>query len=96
MSSRIHTYTEFGQQIHHESSLRIRNVISQRRRLLFIRIQQLIAIAALGFLLWLWFSGSRYHAPQPSYPYYDTEKPMPPWSEPAPLQGNYTREGDYK
>jgi len=91
MSSQIHTYTEFGQQIHNESSLRTRTLISQRRRLLFIRIQQLVAIATLGFLLWLWFAASSDHAPQPSYPYYDTQKPVPPWSEPAQLEGNYGR-----
>jgi len=96
MSSQIHTYTEFRQQIQHDQPLRTRDVISQRPRLLVIRIQQLIAIATLGLLFWLGFSVSRHHAAQPSYPYYDTQKPVPPWSEPAPLAGNYSKEGGYK
>jgi hypothetical protein len=94
MSPQIHTYTEFRQELQHDQPLRTRNVISQRPRVLVIRIQQLVAVATLGLLLWLWFGGSRHHAPQPSYPYYDTQKPVPPWSEPAPLQGNYSREGE--
>ena len=94
MSPQIHAYTEFRQQIHHDQPLWTRNVIYQRPRVLVVRIQQLIAIGTLGFLLWLWFDVSTYQAPRPSYPYYDTQKPVPPWSEPAPLQGNYSREGE--
>ena len=48
-------------------------------------------IAALTFLFGLWFGVSTYHAPRPSYPYYDTQKPVPPWSEPTPLEGNRDR-----
>jgi hypothetical protein len=96
MSSGIHTYSEFRQQIQHDQPLWTRNVISQRPRLLFVRIQQLVAVATLGFLLWLWFGVSRHDASQPSYPYYDTQKPVPPWSEPGPLEGNYSKKGDYK
>ena len=96
MSSQIDTYTELRQQIHYNPRLWTRDVISQRRPLFFIRVQQLLAIAALGFLFWLWFGVSTYHAPQPSYPYYDTQKPVPPWSEPTPLEGNHNREGEYR
>jgi hypothetical protein len=44
-------------------------------------------IAALSFLLvGLWFGVSTHHAPpQVSYPYYDTQKPVPPWSEPKAI-----------
>jgi hypothetical protein len=96
MSPQVQAYTEFRQEIQHHQPFWTRNAISQRPRALVIRIQQLIAIATLGFLFWLWFSVSGHDQPQPSYPYYDTQKPVPPWSEPAPLQGNYDREGDSK
>ena len=96
MSSQIQTYTEFGREIQHHQRFWTRNTISQRPRVLVIRIQQLIAVGTLGFLLWLWFDVSTYRAPRPTYPYYDTQKPVPPWREPARLQGNYSREGDYK
>jgi hypothetical protein len=48
-------------------------------------------IVVLGFVFWLWFGVSTYHAPLARYPYYDTQKPVPPWSEPMPLKGNYGR-----
>ena len=96
MSSQIQTFSEFRQQIQHDQPSWTRNVISQRPRVVVARIQQLIAIATLAFLVWLWFGGLRHPTPQPTYPYYDTQKPVPPWSEPAPLQGNYSRKGDYK
>jgi hypothetical protein len=52
-------------------------------------------IAALSFLfVGLWFAVSTYLVPQPSYPYYDTHRPVPPWSEPAPLDGNRDRGGE--
>ena len=79
----IHTYTELLQQIHHDPPLRIRNVISKRPPFLLTLVKQLAAIiAALTFLFGLWFGVSTYHTPRPSYPYYDTQKPVPPWSEP--------------
>ena len=44
-------------------------------------------IAMLGFLLiGLWFGISTRQTRQPIYPYYDTQKPVPPWSEPMPLR----------
>ena len=48
-------------------------------------------IVALGFVFWLWFGVSAYHAPRATFPYYDIQKPVPPWSEPMPLEGNYDR-----
>jgi hypothetical protein len=96
MSLQIQTYSELRHEIQHSQPFWTRNAISQRHRVLVIRIQQLVAVATLGLFLWLWFGGSRHHPPQPTYPYYDTQKPVPPWSEPAPLQGNYSREGEYK
>ncbi len=65
-----------------------RDVISQRPRFLFTHVKQLAAIiAALGCL---------FAAPRPSYPYYDTQKPVLPWSEPTPLEGNHDRGGEYR
>jgi len=55
-----------------------------------------IAIAVIGFLFWLWFGASNDHTPLPSYPYYDTQRPVPPWSEPAPLAGNYNRKAEQR
>jgi hypothetical protein len=94
MSPQVHTYTAFRQEIQQDQSFWTRNVISQRPRALVTRIQQLVALATLGVLLWLWFGGSRQQLPQPSYPYYDTQKPVPPWSEPAVLEGNSSRQGE--
>jgi hypothetical protein len=59
---------------------------------LFTHVKQVtVIIAVLAFLFGLWFGVSTHHAPPPSYPYYDTHKPVPPWSEPAPLEGNRDR-----
>jgi hypothetical protein len=57
---------------------------------LFTHIKRVAAIiAGLSFLfVGLWFGISTRHAPQSRYPYYDTQKPVPPWSEPMPLKGN--------
>ncbi|PYM10259.1 MAG: hypothetical protein DMF15_02685 [Verrucomicrobia bacterium] len=93
----IHTYTELLQQIHHDPPLRIRNVISKRPPFLLTLVRQLaVIIAALTFLFGLSFGVSTYYAPRPSYPYYDTQKPVPPWSEPTPLEGNRDRGGEYR
>ena len=93
----IHTYTELLQQIHHDPPLRIRNVISKRPPFLLTLVRQLaVIIAALTFLFGLSFGVSTYHTPRPSYPYYDTQKPVPPWSEPTPLEGNRDRGGEYR
>jgi hypothetical protein len=73
------------------------SLIPQRSPFISTHAKQLAAImAALGILLGLWFGIATYHAPRPSYPYYDTQKPVPTWSEPAPLEGNRDRAGEYK
>jgi len=93
----IHTYTELRQQIHHDPRLRTWDVISQRPRFRLTFVKQLAAIiAVLTLLFGLWFGVSTYHTPRPSYPYYDTQKPVPPWSEPTPLEGNRDRGGEYR
>jgi hypothetical protein len=45
-------------------------------------------VLGLGFVFGMWFNVSTPTAPRPTYPYYDTQKPVPPWSEPTPLEGN--------
>jgi len=94
MSHQIHTYTELRQPIHHDPPLWTPIVISLSPPFLFT----LAAImAALGCLfVGLWFGVPTYQAPRPSYPYYDTQKPVPPWSEPSPLKGNRNRGGEYR
>ena len=59
-------------------------------RFLFTHSKQVAAIiSGLSFLLvGLWFGISTRHTPQSRYPYYDTERPVPPWSEPMRLKGN--------
>ena len=90
----IHPYAELRQQIH-DARLRTWDVISQRPPFLLTLVKQLVVIiAALTFLFGLWFGVSTYHTPPPSYPYYDTQKPVPPWSEPTPLEGNRDRGGE--
>ena len=98
MFHQIHTYTEFRQQLHYDLPRWTRYVISQRSPFHFTPVKQLaVIIAALTFFfVGLWFGVSTYHAPRLSYPYYDTQKPVPSWSEPAPLKGNRDRGGDYK
>jgi hypothetical protein len=94
-SPQIHTCTQLQQQIHHRPPLWARDVISQRPTFLFTHVKQLAAIiAALTLLFGLWFGVSMYHAPRPSYPYYDTQKQVPPWSEPTPLEGNRDKGGE--
>jgi hypothetical protein len=97
-SHEIDTHIELQQQIYRHARLWRRDVISQRLRLFFlIHVKKLAAIIVmLGFAFWLWYGASTYHAPHTSYPYYDTQKPVPPWSEPMPLQGNYDRGQGHK
>src|SRR5207248_7707134 len=95
MSHQIHIRSQFHQQIHDDMPRWTRDVISQRPPFLFTHLKQLIAILALGcFFAAVWFGVSAYHAPRPTYPYYDTQKPVPPWSEPTPLEGNRDRTGN--
>jgi hypothetical protein len=90
--------TELHQQIYRYARLRRRDVISQRSGLSFSAHARKLAaiIVMLGFVFWLGFGVSTHHPPRPSYPYYDTQKPVPPWSEPMPLKGNYDREEWHK
>jgi len=92
-SREIHTYTEGREQIYRHPGLWRREVISQRPRPSpLTQVTKLAAIiVVLGFVFWLWLGISTYHAPLARYPYYDTQKPVPPWSEPMPLKGNYGR-----
>ena len=93
--SRIPTYTELRQQIHHDPLLSTRDVIARRRPFLLTRVKQPVAITAvLAFLFGLWIGVATYHTTRPSYPYYDTQKPVPPWSEPMPLEGNRDKGGE--
>jgi hypothetical protein len=96
-SQEIDTYTELREQIYGHPRFWRRDVISQRRRPSSLAYVKKLAaiIVALGFVLCL-FGVSTYHAPRASYPYYDTQKPVPPWSEPMPLEGNYDRGQEHK
>jgi hypothetical protein len=97
MSAKIHTYIELREPIYDGPSVWKRDATSQRPPSFHTPVKQLAAtIVALGFLFWLWFDVSTYHAPQASYPYYDTQKPVPPWSEPMPLKGNHDRGEEYR
>jgi hypothetical protein len=92
----IPTYTALLQQIHHPP-LRTRDVTSRRHPFLPALIKQIAAIiAVMTFLFGLWFGVSMYQTPRPSYPYYDMQKPAPPWSEPTPLEGNRDRGGEHR
>ena len=92
----IPTYTALLQQIHHPP-LRTRDVTSRRHPFLPAFIKQIAAIiAVMTFLFGLWFGVSMYRTPRPSYPYYDTQKPAPPWSEPTPLEANRDRGGEHR
>ena len=92
----IPTYTALLQQIHHPP-LQTRIVTSHRHPFLPTFIKQLAAIVAVViFLVGLWFGVAMYQTPLPSYPYYDTHKPLPPWSEPTPLEGNRDRGGEHR
>ncbi len=37
-----------------------------------------------------------HYPPRPSYPYYDTQKLVPPWTEHTPLEGNRDKGGKYR
>jgi len=95
-SQEFDTYTELQQQIYRHPRLWGREVISERPRPSFLTHVKTAIIVVLGFVFWLWFGVSTYHAPLASYPYYDTQKPVPPWSEPMALKGNYHRGEEHK
>lgn len=68
-----------------------------QRHPLSIHIKQLAAfIIVLGFVLGLWFDISTRTVPRLTFPYYNALRPVPPWSEPTPIEGNHGRGGDYK
>jgi hypothetical protein len=94
-SRETRAYAELREQIYRHPQLWTENVLSQHHppRFSFLTHAKNLAaiIAAAGFVFWLWFGPSTNHAPEPSYPYYDTQKPVPVWSEPMPLKGNYGR-----
>ena len=86
------TYAELQQQIYRYPRLWRRDVISQRLQPSSTHAKKLAAvIVVLGFVFCLWFGVPTYRPPLTSYPYYDTQRPVPPWSEPMPLEGNYDR-----
>ena len=92
------TYAQLLRQIYRHRRLWRRDVLSQRPRLSSLTpVKKLAAIiVGLGFVFSLWLGVSTYHPPQASYPYYDIQKPVPPWSEPMPLKGNYDRGQEHK
>ena len=72
---------------YHAPPLWRRDLISQRPLSFFTHVKHLAAIiVALGFPFWLWSSVLTYHAPRPSYPYYDTQKPVPLGASPCHLK----------
>jgi hypothetical protein len=87
------TYAALQQQIYRHARFWGRDPISKGpRSSSSTRIKILAAIAALlGLVFWLSVGVSIDHPLRPSYPYYDTQKPVPPWSEPMPIEGNYDR-----
>jgi hypothetical protein len=97
-SQETDTYTELREQIYRDPQLWRRDGISQRSRASSLtHVKKLAAIiVVLGFAFALWFGVSTYQPPRASYPYYDTQKPVPPWSEPMPLEGNYHRGEGHK
>jgi len=86
-------YAELQRQIYRRPWLWRRDVISQRPcPSPLTHIKKVAAIIALlGLVFWAWSGVSTDRRLRPSYPYYDTQKPVPPWSEPGPLDGNYNR-----
>jgi hypothetical protein len=82
-SRRVHIYSGLSKQIH-------RAPLSRHGK------QLAAIIVALGFLICAWFTFSTPHTSAPNYPYYDTQKPVPPWSEPTPLEGNRDRAGAHR
>src|SRR5437899_537238 len=94
-SRETQTYAELREQIYRHPQLWRRNVISQHhhpRPSFLTHAKKLAAIIAVaGFVFWLWVGASTHRAPEASYPYYDIQKSVPPWSEPMPLKGNYGR-----
>ncbi len=96
-ASQIRIYTKLWQQNHRDPPLWTRDVIVLRLPFLFTHARQLAAIVALGCLvIGLWFGVSTRHASRPIYPYFNTQKLVPPWNEPTPLEGNGDRGGKHR
>ena len=53
-------------------------------------------IIVLVFVVGLGFDISTRTVPRLTFPYYNALKPVPPWSEPTPIEGNHDRGGGYK
>ena len=96
MYCQIDSHAEMWKQIQRDPHVWTRDVTSKASPSLFVRVQQVVSIGVIGFLFWLWFGASKDHTPRPSYPYYDTQEPVPSWSEPAPLAGNYNKKGEQR
>ena len=79
---------ESSLEIPHSSSSQTRIVQSSSFSLQHLGVIIIASIIGLGVLFGFWFDASRPTAPPSTYPYYDTQKPVPPWSEPTPLEGN--------
>ena len=69
----------------------------QRLPFLTTRVKEAtVIITVLALLFGLWFGLLTHYPLRASYPYYDTQEPVPPWSEPVPLEGNRKTGGNYK
>jgi hypothetical protein len=96
-SQEVDTNTALRQEIYRHPRLWRRDVISQPLRPSSLtHVKKLAAIVVVLGSFWLWFGVSPYQAPLATYPYYDIQKPVPPWSEPLPLKGNYDRGEEHK
>ena len=70
---------------------------TQRPPLLITHVKEAtVIITVMAFLFGLWFGVSTHHTPRAIYPYYDMQKPVPPWNEPAPLESDRKSGADYK
>ena len=87
------TYAELQRQIYRRRWLWDQDVSSRRPcSSALTQLKKVGAIIALlGFSFWVWSAVATYRAPRATYPYYDTQKPVPAWTEPQPLVGNYNR-----
>lgn len=87
------TYAELRRQIYRRPWLWGHDVISKRPcSSALAQLKKAAAvIALLGLFFWVWSAVATYRAPRATYPYYDTQKPVPAWTEPQPLAGNYNR-----
>jgi hypothetical protein len=105
----VHSYTKLRKQIYRDPSLwstyaELQRQIYRHARLwgrplpsCFTHLKKVAAMIVMAaFAFWLGFGVSTYQTPRASYPYYDTQKPVPPWSEPMALEGNVGRGPEHK